>query len=257
MKNFMLNLRSFFGFAVIAVVTPVIATLVTILCFFEERVYNYLVNEVWSGIVLWTAGVDLEVRGVEKLDPSASYIFVSNHQSHLDIVSYFKALPQNIRFIAKRSLLYVPFFGLGMWSMGHVLIDRSNKKKSFESIEKAAEKIRGGTSVFIFAEGTRTADRSIGPFKKGGLFLAVKSGVPIVPCAINGTFDVLPRGFHFFRPHRVVISIGKPIETRNYSLGDKDKLMDEVRRAVIENFIPLPDSEALAPDGSPVVGEVS
>jgi len=181
--------------------------------------------------VLWGAGVTLKVEGEENFPHDQPFIFASNHQSHLDIPCLFTAIPVNLHFIAKKELKKVPFIGWFLWATGMIFLDRSNKKKAVESLDKAGEIIKKGKNVIVFPEGTRQKDGKLGVFKKGSFMLSSKSNIPIVPVSINGTDKALPSGSKRFRPQQVTVSIGKPIAPATKK-EDIPQFIEEVRNAV-------------------------
>ncbi|MBW1835003.1 MAG: 1-acyl-sn-glycerol-3-phosphate acyltransferase [Deltaproteobacteria bacterium] len=120
--------------------------------------------------------------------------------------------------------------------IGHINIDRSNRRAAFKSLKKAAKNIREGVSVLIYPEGTRSKDGNISPFKKGGFVLAVESGVPIVPVIIHGTWPIMSKDKIIIKPGNVTIEIKEPIETKNYNRKSKDELLEKVRNIICESF---------------------
>ena len=164
------------------------------------------------------------------------YCEMSNHQSHFDICAILGYLPAQIRFIAKKELYKIPVFGLTLRVIGHVRIDRDDREQAFASYDRAAERIRRGTSIFVFAEGTRSADGRVRPFKKGGFVLAIKAGVPIVPITISGGRKLLPKQKLVFRKGVIKMVIGKPIDTRSYQLENKEDLIERVRDVIVSNL---------------------
>jgi 1-acyl-sn-glycerol-3-phosphate acyltransferase len=123
-----------------------------------------------------------------------------------------------------------------MRGVGYISIDRSNRKSAFESLTRAADTIRNGTSVLIFPEGTRSREGQILPFKKGGFVLAVDAGVPIVPIVIHGTRGIIPKGHFMIRPAPVRMQILDPVETADYTRKTKDDLLERVRSILITTF---------------------
>jgi len=217
--------------------TIVIATTVILVSFFS-RTGNlpHLLARLWANSILWVSRVKVTVRGAEKLDPSCSYIYMPNHQSNADIPLLLGRLPVQFRWLAKAELFKVPIFGRAMRGVGYISIDRSNRKSSFESLERAARTIRSGTSVLIFPEGTRSRDGRILPFKKGGFVLAVDAGVPIVPIIIRGTRDIISKGHFMIRPAPVTMEILDPVETADYTRKTKDALLARIRSILIDHF---------------------
>jgi len=186
----------------------------------------------WSRVLLWTAGVRLTVRMAAPLDPRQPYVFMANHQSTVDIWALFIAVPVDIRFIAKKQLGWIPLFGWAMAAGRFIFLDRKNQAAAFRSIDLACERIRAGSSVAIFPEGTRSRDGMLGPFKKGGVRLAMAAGVPVVPIAIRGAGEVMPPGRLLVRPGPVVVTIGAPIPTTGLGASDRDALLEKVRKEI-------------------------
>lgn len=184
---------------------------------------------IWSRLLLVTAGVPLTVKIHGRLDPAQPYVFMANHLSTVDIWALFVAIPNNIRFIAKKQLGRIPLFGWAMAVGRFIFIDRQNPLAARRSIDLASQRIRRGSSVAIFPEGTRSRDGHLGPFKKGGIHLALTAGVPIVPVGIRGAHDVMPRGSLVLRRGPVIIEIGEPIPTAGLAPADRDAILERVR----------------------------
>jgi 1-acyl-sn-glycerol-3-phosphate acyltransferase len=188
----------------------------------------------WAPMHWRIAGSRMIVEPLPDIDWNRPYIFLMNHQSALDIPCAFAALPVNIRFIAKHVLKYVPFLGWYMAMTGMIFINRSNHREAVKSLERAGERIRSGKSVLAFPEGTRSRDGLILPFKKGPFVLAIEAQVPIVPVAIDGSFQSMPRGWIWLRRHDIRVKVGQPIETKGLKNEDRDALLRQVRSAIIQ-----------------------
>ncbi|MBW1916487.1 MAG: 1-acyl-sn-glycerol-3-phosphate acyltransferase [Deltaproteobacteria bacterium] len=192
----------------------------------------------WARTLLKIAGVAVSIQGLEHLAPDRSYIFAANHQSQFDIFVLQAYLPGQFRWLAKVELFSVPIFGKALRLMGSLPIDRSNRQTAIKSLDQAAAKVQGGTSIIIFPEGTRGATGQLLPFKKGGFVLAIKSGQPIVPVSISGTQFIQPRGVLRIHPGPVKVVLGPPLETTAYTLNRKQELMAELRAAIERNLDP-------------------
>jgi 1-acyl-sn-glycerol-3-phosphate acyltransferase len=190
----------------------------------------------WAKIQLLVSGVRVKVKGLEHLDKESPYIYMSNHQGSYDIFALLSYLPVQFRWIAKKELFAIPILGWAMRAANYISIDRSGKRKALESIERAASKIKGGVSVVIFPEGTRSRDGSIQPFKRGGFTLAIKSGVPILPITINGSWDVMPKESMRVRPGEIQVTIDSAIKTAPYSLRERNVLMEKIRGILERNL---------------------
>jgi len=186
----------------------------------------------WASIHLRVSGITVSLQNAENL-PEPPYLFMSNHQSSLDIFALLAALPLSFKFIAKRQLFVIPFFGWAMRRAGYISIDRDSPREALKAIEEAVEKIREGTTVLIFPEGTRSPDGKLLPFMKGAFFLASRAAVPVVPLAIVGTNQLQPPGKAVpGRKGQVTVHVGRPILPGGKDLPSKAGLMEEVRRAI-------------------------
>ncbi len=206
---------------------------------------QWIVRRIWSPGLLRANGIEVIASGQEGLDPGGTYIFMSNHQSLADVPVIFDCLPHNLRFVAKRELLFVPFFGPYLYLAGYPLIDRRNRARAIRSLEQAGELIRSGIPVVSFPEGTRTRDGSVGPFKKGAFVLALEARVPVVPVAVSGSDRIMVRGSLASRPGTVRVHFGEPLDLQGYGPADRDRLMAEVREIIVAHKERL-DREAQA-----------
>jgi len=183
----------------------------------------------WAIAITRIGGVDVRVERRGRLEPGRPYVFMANHLSTVDIFALIVALPPPIRMLAKKELAYIPLLGWAMWAGRFIFIDRHNAVSARNSIERAKERIRGGQSVVIFPEGTRSRDGRMLPFKKGGFHLALDAGVPIVPCGLRGTRELMPRRSLLMRPGTVTVVIGEPIPTEGLASEDRSALLERVR----------------------------
>jgi 1-acyl-sn-glycerol-3-phosphate acyltransferase len=186
----------------------------------------------WAQMIARLTGMRIKVVHEAPLDPHRPYVFMANHVSAADIWALYCVLPVPVRMIAKKSLGRIPFFGWAMKAGRFIFIDRGNAVLARRSIDAAAARIRSGTSVMLFPEGTRSRDGRLAKFKKGGFHLAANAGVAIVPVAIRGTFDLLPPNSWWVRSGQVEITVGAPIETTGREAGSWEALVPEVRDAI-------------------------
>ncbi|MEW6220584.1 MAG: lysophospholipid acyltransferase family protein [Thermodesulfobacteriota bacterium] len=186
----------------------------------------------WARTIVRLAGVTVEVQGGEDLVPGQPYIFAANHRSQFDIFALQGFLGHSFRWLAKKELFAIPVFGRGMRAAGYIPVDRAHGRAALVSLAEAAGRIASGVSVIIFPEGTRSRDGRLQPFKAGVMVLALKAGVPVVPVAVAGTYQILPKGKLLVNPGSIAIRIGRPIPTRDRKPADKQLLADEVRQAV-------------------------
>lgn len=210
----------------------------------------WMAHKIWAPPLLRITGSEVTPHHREKIDFSQPHIFVSSHQSSLDIAVAFEVLPVPLRFVAKKELHYVPFLGWYMWAMGMIFVDRRRSQKAIASLKRAGELIREGANIIAFPEGTRSPDGRILPLKKGIFVLAIEAGVPIIPMAIEGTRHVMPKNTFQLRPHEIKVRFGDPIPTKDLTYEDREALRKEVQAQLIELNLALgglgPSDEAVA-----------
>lgn len=190
----------------------------------------------WGRGVMWCAGMAPVVHGQGA--ETRPLIYVCNHQSHLDIPLLLAHLP-HVKILAKTELFRIPVFGRALRRARFLEVDRGNRERAFSTMNEAAAQVRKGTSLLIFAEGTRSRDGKIHPFKKGGFYLAAKTQVPLQPLAIRGTRHRLPRGGKGIYPGTVHLAYGTVIpasDDRNHLLrASHDSLVALHRDLPTEN----------------------
>jgi 1-acyl-sn-glycerol-3-phosphate acyltransferase len=157
---------------------------------------------------------------------------MSNHESHIDPPLLMGAIPVPAVYIAKREIKWMPFVGWAAWAAGVIFIDRSNAERATQSLEGAAHQIRAGKSVVIFPEGTRTRDGRIGKFKKGGFSLAMKAGVPVIPIATMGGWEILPKGAKRFNSGIMHVIFGSAVYPGQCQT--RERLMEDVEKQIRE-----------------------
>ncbi|RUM89619.1 MAG: 1-acyl-sn-glycerol-3-phosphate acyltransferase [Thermodesulfatator sp.] len=227
MGTFLRNLALWI-FALISV--PLFGTVAILISPFS-RPLAHKVAWLWCRLVLLISGVRLEVKGGEHLEPGKRYVFFANHQSQMDIPVLEEALRAfEIRFLAKRSLFKIPFFGWGIWAIGYIPVEREDPREGVKSLLACVERIREGFSVVVFPEGTRSPDGRLLPFKTAGFLLPIRSRVPAVPVALRGTRKILPRGSLYLHPGKVEVLVGPPLPTEGLGPRDRERLAREVRK---------------------------
>jgi 1-acyl-sn-glycerol-3-phosphate acyltransferase len=230
-------IRTLFIFLWAVLVTLLFASLTILASFISKRDNTpHIIARVWAKCLLVAAGVKVTVKGLSNINPAESYIFMPNHVSNFDIPVLLAHLLVQFRWLAKAELFKIPIFGHAMHRAGYISIDRSDRASAIRSLKKAGRMIRNGVSILIFPEGTRSYDNNIQPFKKGGFILAVESGVPIVPVIIHGTWPIMPKKQILVKPGNVVLEVGTPIDTSNYTLKTKGALMEKVKTVINKSF---------------------
>jgi 1-acyl-sn-glycerol-3-phosphate acyltransferase len=192
------------------------------------------IAQYWSRVLLFIAGVKLDIEGLEKIDPAGSYVFVSNHVSYMDTPVVLGHIPVQFRFLAKKALFSIPFLGYHLKRAGHIPVPRENPRAAIKAMSDAARIIQERRiSVLIFPEGGRSLT-GLKPFKEGAAYIAIKAGVPVVPLYLKGTLEVLPMGSLTVRPGHVVMRVGDPVPTAHLTLHDRGQLNEELFQRVSE-----------------------
>ena len=190
----------------------------------------------WCQMIARTAGVRVRVHGAQHIQPGASYVFLSTHQSYMDIPAMLGYLPAQLRIAAKKVLFRIPFMGWHLTRAGHIPIDRSSTEKAVGSMQKAASYLKQGICAFVFPEGTRSRDGYLHKFKKGGFKLAIQAGVPIIPITIVGSRQVLPPDEIIFRPGPIEMYVDAPIPTAGLTDAELEPLMKTVYDIMASHF---------------------
>jgi 1-acyl-sn-glycerol-3-phosphate acyltransferase len=224
------------------IVDPLIV-LSTIVCgsvsyvvsFFEQAGRRQMkVARAWARSLLFFAGIRVKVEGLDRLDRAAGYVFVSNHLSYMDTPVALSHIPVEFRFLAKKGLFRIPFLGTYLRRGGHISVPREDPRAAVKSLTRAAEIVREhGTSVLIFPEGGRSLDGTLGPFKEGAAYIAIKAGVAVVPVAMIGTREVLPMGSATFHRGAVRLKIGHPVPTAGLTMRDRQAVTGLAREQIV------------------------
>jgi 1-acyl-sn-glycerol-3-phosphate acyltransferase len=189
---------------------------------------------VWARSLLVFAGTRVNVEGLEKLIPGASYVFASNHLSYMDTPVILAHIPADFRFMAKDGLFKIPLLGTHLTQAGHIPVPRHDPRAAVKTMTLAAESIRTrDISLLIFPEGGRSADGVLQPFKDGAAYIAIKAGVPVVPLAISGTREILAMHSATFHRGSVTLRIGDPIPTTGMTLHDRKSLTESARQGIV------------------------
>ena len=187
----------------------------------------------WARQILRAAGTPVVAEGLERIPRDRPVLYASNHSSMFDIWALFATLPGSVRFVAKQELFRIPLLGGAMRAVGHVAIDRAHSKRAFEAYDEAARTIRRGISALVFPEGTRSRTGELLPFKNAPFGLAIVAQVPLVPVYVHDTFEIKPKGRFGLRPRPIRLLVGEPIPTAGLVAGDRERLRDRVRAAML------------------------
>lgn len=211
-----------------------LSLIVLVLCLFNHHFSLKMARIFWSPMILLFSNVRLKVEGIEHVDFSKPHIFVANHQSFIDIPCIFNALPINLYFVGKNELKKMPFIGWYMAAMKMIFIDRSNKRKAIESLNKAGDLIHNGKNVIMFPEGTRSKDGEIAAFKKGTFLLAEKAKVEIVPIYLHNAGKVWSSNSWKINGGEIILKIGKPISVETLTEKNVIEFANYTRQQVVK-----------------------
>ena len=189
---------------------------------------------IWAWCLAHASFVSVRVEGREHLEPGRSFVLLANHQGNYDILALYGFLGRQFRWVIKQELRRVPFLGWGCAAIGHIFVDRGDSRRALASLEAAKPRLAGGVSVVFFPEGTRSADGTLGRFKKGGFVMARQLDLALVPVSISGSHEVLPRGCIFPQPGTIRVRIHPPLAPREHP--NESALVERVRRAIADDL---------------------
>ncbi len=184
-------------------------------------------------------GVRLRVHGREHIQTHRAAVYAFNHSSNLEPPVAFMALRvlfPKLRILYKAELRKLPVLVWVFDAAGFVPVERQNRDQSLPAVDKAVDALRSGASFLIFPEGTRSRTGELLPFKKGGVVMALKAQVPIVPCIIQGARAAMHRGSPVIHPVTIDVTVCPPVETSGCQLSDRDNLIEAVRRPIEEKL---------------------
>ena len=196
----------------------------------------YQIGKLWARLIMKTNRVEVQVEGLEKVDQGKSYVFISNHSSNLDPLAVAIKLSNTLRFIAKGSLEKIPLFGWAARRAKVIFIDRKDTPQSVARINQVIHELKDGISPYFFAEGTRNVGGNLRAFKKGGVVLALKAKLPIVPITILGGQKLFPKRAFRIKPGTMNVIVDEPIDTTPYTEEDRDTVLEKVRSTILQTL---------------------
>jgi 1-acyl-sn-glycerol-3-phosphate acyltransferase len=191
------------------------------------------ISKYYSRIALFVLGVKVSCRGLENIDVRKPYVFMSNHASHADSLALAAVIPHPLHWVFKKELSKIPVFGWALLACGQIMVDRSDPEASKAALGNAVAGLSGNHSVMIYPEGTRSRDGKLGPFKKGGFWMALQAGFPIVPVRVCGTQQIVAADSLRIRPGKVRVELFPPIPTAGKGASELPGLMERVREAML------------------------
>lgn len=204
------------------------------------------IERFWVWFILRGSNVKLSADGLEHVRAGSSCIVMANHRSMYDIpaLHYLLGRDRDLRWVGKRELTRVPVFGWAFRASRHVAIDRQNRARAVEALKRAAAESEAGVSFVVMPEGTRSRDRRLLPFKKGGFHLAIDTGLPLLPVGIVGSERLMPKGTWWILPGAIHVSVRPLVPVAGWSKDRLDGLIERVRTDIRSALPDLPpDSE--------------
>ena len=246
-------LRGILSRCVLVVATFLLALSATVIILIVPRWSNVMVHagRIWARIMLASVGARVRFHDRQRANEHTPCIFIANHQSMIDIRVMLVLIPASTRFVAKQELFRIPVFGWVLSASGCIPIDRLSRADAIRSLGLAADRIRDGRSVVLYPEGTRSLDGRLRPFKKGAFHLALQAGVPIVPVAITGSFDVLPPRTLRVNPGEVHVYLEPIVDVAPFEPNDYRGLRAKVQTTIERRF----HATSMDPDDGAVQAE--
>lgn len=190
----------------------------------------------WATTLIKLTGSTVQVSGEEHIPEKGPVLFVSNHQGNFDIPILIGYIKKPKGFISKIEIKKMPIIGSYMEAMKCIFIDRSDKRQSVKAFQEGIQFLKDDHSLVIFPEGTRSKGERIGEFKSGSFRLAVKSGVPIIPVTINGSYKIMEQNGFIMKPANVKVYISKPITMEEVADYSMDELAQHVKSIIAKNL---------------------
>ena len=202
----------------------------------------------WSRFILSATGIRVEVERRAPL-PDGPVVFVSNHTNALDIMSTMVALDRPFLYMARHEVRSWPFVGWVLEKTACMFIRRDNPRQAVRDLRRAADRIQGGDSVLLFAEGARGHTHGLQPFMRGPFVLAIEAGVPVVPVALVGNAGIVSVRTASARPGHTRVVVGAPLPTRDLGRADSGALMGRARSVIEGELAAYGAVEALPASG--------
>ncbi|MBU0971645.1 MAG: 1-acyl-sn-glycerol-3-phosphate acyltransferase [Proteobacteria bacterium] len=200
-------------------------------CIFSQDAANVLAVT-WSRLCCAIAPLRVIVKGRKNYSRHHTYVVVANHQSMADIPMIHGFLGLKIKWVMKKELGEIPVFGPACRQLGCIFIDRSNQKEAIHSIRTAQKKLSPKASVLFFAEGKRSRDGNLMPFKKGAFVFAMETGLPILPITVKNSYKILPTGSLDLTPGTIEIIVHRPIYISAHETDRLDEIIENTRRTI-------------------------
>jgi 1-acyl-sn-glycerol-3-phosphate acyltransferase len=198
---------------------------------------QHSIAHLWAGALLRIAHSPVTIINGEQLAKTPTAVYVVNHLSYMDTPVLFSKLPFQFRILARHELFKLPFIGWYLQRSGQVPVDSSNLRSTLASLNRGVRILQAGMPLVIFPEGGRALDGKLQPFLSGPAFMAIRAGVPIVPMALIGTYEVMPMHTYHLRPRPLTLVIGQPIATAEFTSKMADELTQVVYQTIYDMYM--------------------
>lgn len=187
-------------------------------------------------VLISLTGSTVQIEGLENVPTQGAVLFVSNHQGHLDSLVIHGYINKPKGFVSIVEILKIPFISHWMKCIQSAFIDRNDPRQATVAVSQAVETLKSGHSMVVFPEGKLSDGSQVGDFNKGWLRLATKSGVPIVPISIDGTYKAFAKDGKTIRPADIRCVVAPPVSTANLSKADEMDFVDNLKQIIVRNI---------------------
>jgi 1-acyl-sn-glycerol-3-phosphate acyltransferase len=193
---------------------------------------QHRIARAWAKCSLAIAGSPIHVTGLDVLHNHPVAVYACNHLSYMDTPAIFAALPFPFRILARSDLWKLPFIGWHLNRSGQIPVAVDNPRASISSLTNGVRALKAGMPLFVFPEGGRSLDGQLGTFMSGPAYMAIRAGVPVIPMALVGTYELLPIHTRHFSPRPLELRIGAPIPTTGLTARQSEALTAQLRQAI-------------------------
>jgi 1-acyl-sn-glycerol-3-phosphate acyltransferase len=193
---------------------------------------QHRIARAWAHTSLAIARSPIHVTGTDVLRQHPVAVYASNHLSYMDTPALFAALPFQFRILARSDLWKLPFIGWHLHRSGQIPVSVDNPRASIASLNRGVRALEVGMPLLVFPEGGRSATGELGPFMSGPAFMAIRAGVPLIPMALVGTYELLPIHTRHFSPRPLELRIGTPLSTTGLKTREAEKLTQALKHAI-------------------------
>jgi 1-acyl-sn-glycerol-3-phosphate acyltransferase len=209
---------------------------------------QHFVARMWAATLLRISWSPVKIVGGERLGQLGAAVYASNHLSYMDTPVLFANLPFQFRILAKQSLWKIPFVGWYLGRSGQVPIDSASPRSAVAGLLRGVAALKAGMPLVVFPEGSRSPDGHLQAWASGAAFMALRAGVPLVPLALVGTYELLPIHVYSLRPRPLMIVVGDPISTEGLTTKDADALTERLYAEIAKMYY---QHSEIAPERAP------